>query len=143
MPEQLPLSLVVSVLANSAIAAAVLSGLSVYLFGRSHPAKQPVTLKKVGWISWMGKLFFSGIVWILLFVLVGMYVFQPLAKTLDESADTQYLAEFSGNQEDGLRILFFQIGRGIVWALLLLPWLRSVKDKRWQIALLSGCVCAG
>ena len=90
-----------------------------------------------------GKLVWSGVEWMLLFVLVGMFVFQPLAKALDEAAATQYLAEFSGNQEDGLRILFFQIGRGMVWALLLLPWLRSVRDKRWQVALLSGCVCAG
>ena len=144
LPEQLPLDIAIRVLINAGIAAILLTGISIYFFGDKGKTQTPnATARKTSWISWLWKLFLSGIVWMFLFVLVGLFVFQPLAKALDEPAAIQYLAEFSGNQDDGIKILLFQIGRGIIWAVMILPWLISLRVRRWHAVLLAGGVCAG
>lgn len=142
LPEQLPMDIALEMIANSAIAALILSLSSVVLFNSLRHQVDYKTNRNLYVLGGIIRLVFSGIIWMFLFVLIGLFVFQPLAKALDEPAAIQYLAEFSGNQEDGIKVLFFQVLRGIIWALMLLPWLRSLRGSRRNVALIVGGVSA-
>lgn len=133
LPEALPPDLVVRLVVNGAITAAVFSSLAVLIHGRmkgDEDSQEPNRRLIMPWTQWIWKLVLIGVVWAFLFVLFGALVFMPLAGRLAPAA----LEEYS-NLEMPAWVLPFQVLRGMFWAALTLPMFRMMKGRWWEIGL--------
>jgi hypothetical protein len=90
--------------------------------------------------SWLWRIVLAGLGYVFLFSLVGLLVFQPVAKALEPVKGPAYIAEFQ--PDNPLDILAFQLIRGIIWALLTVPILVAMKTPRWQTGITIGAAYA-
>ena len=133
LPEALPLDLVVRLVVNGAITAAVLSVLAVLILGRmreSAEAQEPNPRLIMPWTQWLWKLALIGFSWVVLFILFGALVFLPLAGRLAPAALEEYT-----NMEMPAWILPFQALRAVLWAALTLPVIRMMRGRWWETGL--------
>lgn len=140
LPEVLPLAWIPGLLFNGALTAVILAPAAVWLLGRggAPPPDAPwFPWTAVPWWRWP----FIGLLWLLLFVIVGLLVFQPLARALDAPAAEAYLADFS--PDNPLLILAFQALRGMLWALLAWPFLNALRGRWPRRGLVLGLLFAG
>jgi hypothetical protein len=86
------------------------------------------------------RIFTSGVIYMLIYIFVGLLVFQPLVKTLEPEIGPQYIAAFQPSNP--MSILGFQVIRGIVWALLSAPIILAVKAPRLQKGLIIALTFA-
>jgi hypothetical protein len=161
LPEALPLDLVVRLVVNGAITAAVFSVLAVLIQGRMSGV---LSLSKGGgeepqeanrrlampfdraqgmpWTQWVWKLALIGFSWVFLFILFGALVFLPLAGRLAPAALEEYT-----NMEMPAWILPFQALRAVLWAALTLPVIRMMRGRWWEtglaVALLFSVLMGG
>jgi hypothetical protein len=139
LPEALPRDWVPGLLVNGGVTALLAAGTAVWVNGRwsgdAHtPGFAPPALR---WRRWP----LLGVVWMLLFVAVGLLVFQPIARAIDAAAAEAYLAAFT--PENPLLILAFQVGRGLLWVLFAIPFLQWLRGSVWQRGLALGLLFAG
>ena len=118
------------------IIAGIFSPLAVFVYGRNKK-ESLVLLKKESQspLTWIWKFFFVGIVYMLVYLLFGAFVFKPLAG----EAFNQYY----GAMQMPVWILPFQILRGILWgfmAFLILKMMREWKKARLLTALLFSVI---
>jgi hypothetical protein len=141
LPDTLPLDLVVRLVVNGGITAAIFSVLAVLIHGRMKedekpqgPSPQPAIplncAQNLPWTSYIWRLALVGLGWVALFILFGAFVFLPLAGRL-AAAD---LAAYS-NLETPAWVLPFQVLRGVLWAVLSLPVTRMMKGRMWETGL--------
>jgi len=134
LPEALPPDLVVKLLVNGAITAAVFSVLAVLILGRMKGDKElQEPNRRLGmpfdraqgmpWTQWVWKLALIGFSWVVLFILFGALVFLPLAGRLAPAALEEYT-----NMEMPAWILPFQALRAVLWAALALPVIRMMRE---------------
>ena len=93
LPDALPLDLVVRLVVNGAITAAVFSVLAVLIHGRMSRGEEPqeTNLRLImPWTQWVWKLALIGFSWVVLFILFGALVFLPLAGRLAPAALEEY-----------------------------------------------------
>jgi hypothetical protein len=86
------------------------------------------------WLTWLWKLPLLGIIFLMIFVLTGLFVFQPTAMFLEPEAAPSYFEEFQPKNPG--EVLLFQVFRGIIWVVLSVPIITSLQNSRWKNALL-------
>jgi hypothetical protein len=125
VPEQLPVLLLI----NGFVVALLFAPLAVFVWGKfnnragfSEPSGA-VWSKDLVW-----KLPVIGIIYIFVYILFGMFVFRGLAGAAFDA--------FYTNLQMPAWILPFQFIRGILWALIALPVIRTVQGKVWQKGLI-------
>jgi hypothetical protein len=140
LADVIPLSWVPGLLLNGLVNALVLALAAVWLDRRwtGDPFRQPwFPWANLSWRRWL----LTGLLWMLLFVISGLLIFQPIARALDPQAAEAYLAAFT--PENPLLILAFQFGRGLLWAILAWPFLNTLRGHNWQRGVLLGLLFAG
>ena len=149
LPEVLPPDLVVKLVVNGAITAAVFSSLAILIHGRMSGGEEPQEANRrlvmpfdcpfdlaqgkaqgMPWTQWVWKLALIGFSWVILFVTFGALVFLPLAGRLAPAALEEYT-----NMEMPAWILLFQALRAVLWAALTLPVIRMMKGRWWEAGL--------
>ena len=145
LPEALPLDLVIRLVVNGAVTAAVYSVLAVLIHGRMEgDAEVQETNRRliIPWSQWVWKLALIGFSWVVLFILFGALVFLPLAGRLAPAALEEYT-----NLEMPAWILPFQALRAVLWAALTLPVIRMMRGRWWEtglaVALLFSVLMGG
>lgn len=143
LPEALPFAVARSLAVNGFITALVMTPLLTWgVEGAAETAVlPPVSRRRWRWPHWAGRLLAAGLVWVILFVAAGLLVFRPVAMALDPATADAYLAAFTPEQP--LLILGLQWGRGVIWALLVLPILRHWRGSRRERGFWLGLCCAG
>jgi hypothetical protein len=146
LPEVLPPDVVLRLLVNGAITAAVFSPLAVLIHGRmkkdgeSHQETNPRLT--MSWIQWVWRLAVIAFSWAVLFVVFGALVYLPLAGYLAPVG----LAE-QATAEVPPWVLPFQIVRALLWTALTLPVIRMMKGHWWEtglaVALLFSVLMGG
>ncbi len=140
LPDVLPLAWVPGLLVNGGITALLVGLAAVWLNGRWAGNKPRSTWFPWATLSWRRWLL-TGVAWMVLFVASGLLVFQPVARALDRAAADAYLAAFT--PDNPMLILAFQAGRGLLWALLVWPFLQTLRGKVWSRGLMLGLLFAG
>jgi hypothetical protein len=133
LPEALPPDVVVRLVVNGAITAAILSLSAVLIHGRMKRNKElqePNMRLVMPWTQWVWKLAMIGFSWVVLFILFGALVFMPLAGHLAPAALDAYTS-----LEMPAWVLPFQALRAVLWAALALPVIRMMKGPWWETGL--------
>lgn len=79
------------------------------------------------WTEWAWKLILVAVIYVIVYISFGMFVFRPLA---GEAFDEYY----AGLQLPAW-ILPFQMVRGMIWTVLALPVIRMMKGDWWEAGL--------
>lgn len=133
LPEILTPAMVLSLLVNGAITAAVFSILAVWIHGRmkgNEAEKEPNQRLVMSWAQWIWRLGLIAISYVFLYILFGAAVFMPIAGALDPRG----LAEASALSLPNW-IIPFQALRGLMWAVLALPVIRMMRGRAWEAGL--------
>jgi hypothetical protein len=133
LPDALPPDLVLRLLVNGAITAAIFSPVAVLLHGRMKPGREPeeTTLRLImPWTQWLWRLALIAFGWAVLFVIFGALVYLPLAGALDPAA-----LRASTGPELPPWVLPFQMVRALLWTTLTLPVIRMMKGNWWETGL--------
>jgi hypothetical protein len=145
LPEQLPPAVILKLVVNGAITAAVFSPLAVLIHGRmraSESPRKPNTRLVMPWTQWVWKLALIALSWAVLFVVFGLLVYLPLARTLAE----EYLEEQPPSEVPAW-VLPFQAVRALLWTAVTLPVIRMMKGRWWEtglaVALLFSVLMGG
>jgi hypothetical protein len=131
--DALPPDLVLHLLVNGAITAAILSPVAVLLHGRMKPAKgsrQTSSRLIMPWNQWLWRLTLIAFSWAVLFVVFGALVYLPLARSLDPAA-----LQASASSDLPRWVLPFQMLRALLWTALTLPVIRVMKGSWWETGL--------
>ena len=134
LPEVLPPDVVLRLLVNGAITAAIFSPLAVLIHGRmkmgSESPQEVNTRLAMPWTQWVWRLALIAFSWVVLFVVFGALVYLPLAGYLDpEGLAEQAAAEMPP------WVLPFQAVRALLWTAVTLPVIRMMKGRRWETGL--------
>jgi hypothetical protein len=145
LPEQLPPDLVLKLVVNGAINAAIFSPLAVLIHGRmreGESSQEPNIRLVMPWTQWVWKLALIALSWAVLFVVFGLLVYLPLAHALAE----EYLEE-QPPLEVPAWVLPFQAVRALLWTAVTLPVIRAMKGRWWEtglaVALLFSVLMGG
>jgi hypothetical protein len=133
LPETLPSDLVVRLVVNGAITAALFAFSVVLIHGRMKRGKEPQESNSrlvMPWTQWIWKLALIGLSWVVLFILFGALVFLPLAGQLAPAVLDEY-----ASLEMPAWVLPFQALRAMLWAVLALPVIRMMKGPWWETGL--------
>jgi hypothetical protein len=115
----LPPSTAAALLVNGAISSSLFSGAIVWAFRSGRmPGGAWSDRLKMGAREWTWKLVVSGAVYLLLFVLFGLAVYDPIAKALDPTAFAKEQASVSTAAALVFPVEFL---RAVFWALLAVP----------------------
>ncbi|MFL7791624.1 MAG: hypothetical protein AB8I69_05740 [Anaerolineae bacterium] len=145
LPEVLPPDVVLRLLVNGAITAAVFSPLAVLIHGRmkgDESSQETNTRLVMPWAQWAWKLALIALSWAVIFVVFGLLVYLPLAHALAE----EYLEE-QPTSDVPQWVLPFQAVRALLWTALTLPVIRMMRGRRWEtglaVALLFSVLMGG
>ena len=145
LPEELPPDVVLRLLVNGAITAAVFSPLAVLTHGRMKEDKssqETNTRLVMSWTQWVWKPALIALGWVVLFIVFGALVYLPLAGYLAP----EYLAEQT-TPEVPAWVLPFQAVRALLWTAVTLPVIRMMKGRWWEtglaVALLFSVLMGG
>lgn len=128
--EIVPAEMIPKLFAQGAVTAALFSPLAVLIHGRMKGAEQSQESNQrliMPWTEWFWKLVLTAVVYVIVYILFGMFVFMPLA---GEAAQ-----EYYSNLQLPAWIIPFQMVRGIIWAALTLPVIRMMKGRWWEAGL--------
>lgn len=115
---------------NGAIVAALFSPLAVLIHGRMRGGEAPRAPNPrliMPWTQWLWKLILIAVIYVVLYISFGMFVFRPLAGEAFE--------EYYADLQLPAWILPFQMIRGMIWAALALPVIRMMKGHWWEAGL--------
>ncbi len=133
LPDALPPALVLHLLVNGAITAAVFSPLAVMIHGRMKPdegSQQTNSRLIMPWTQWLWRLALIAFGWAVLFVVFGALVYLPLARALDPAG-----LQASASTDLPPWVLPFQMVRALLWTVLALPVIRMMKGSWWETGL--------
>ena len=123
MPEQDTPGLFV----NGAFLSAIFAIAAVWILGKWKPSGEPPEPNRrlvMKWYHWVWKLPLVSFIYLVVYILFGALVFQPLAGEAFE--------EFYGNVELPAWMLPFQMLRGLIWAIIAMPVIRMTKGRWWE-----------
>jgi hypothetical protein len=146
LPEVLPPDVVLRLLVNGAITAAIFSPLAILIHGRmkanGESLQEMNTRLAMPWIQWVWRLALIAFSWAVLFVVFGALVYLPLAGYLAQKG----LAEQTAAEVPPW-VLPFQAVRALLWTAVTLPVIRMMKGHRWEtglaVALLFSVLMGG
>jgi hypothetical protein len=146
LPEVLPPDVVLRLIVNGAITAAIFSPLAVLIHGRMKEDKGPPqetnTRLVMSWTQWGWRLALIALSWVVLFIVFGALVYLPLAGYLAPGD----LAEQT-TPEVPPWVLPFQAVRALLWTAVTLPVIRMMKGRWWEtglaVALLFSVLMGG
>ncbi|AXV38004.1 MAG: hypothetical protein CIT01_07225 [Methanobacterium sp. BRmetb2] len=138
-------------LINGAITAFIYSGAAVVVLSKTEKSdnskaeKSKDDIKKslkdfinfTGIVTTFGKIILAGGVWTLLYIIFGAFLFKDIALLINATTTLQYLNEFG--QILPLSLIF-QFLRGIVWVILSLPIIYTIKGGLAKRAAITGLV---
>jgi hypothetical protein len=130
LPNELPQDLVLHLLVNGAITAAIFSPVAVLIHGRMKPTQEPEEPNQrliMSWSQWLWRLAGIALGWAVLFVFFGALVYLPLAHALDPTA-----LQASASPDLPSWVLPFQMIRALLWTVLALPVIRMMKGSWWE-----------
>lgn len=110
--------------------AAVFSLVAVPLLGKWRPSTDPNGPNRrllMPWYSWLWKLILIAVIYVIIYIVFGAFVFRPLAG--------EAFTEFYGDIELPAWFLPFQMLRGLIWAALAMPVIRMMKGRWWEAGL--------
>ena len=141
VPNVLPPSSLSSLLANGAIVAGAFSAALVVLLGRAkRAAAQPTGAEPSTSRLGFGRVGIAALVYLLLFILVGIVVYDPLARVMDSSA---LAAEQGAIPASAASLVFLiELLRGGLWTLLAIPAIHSLPTPWRANGLLVGLLFA-
>lgn len=111
------------------ITAAIFSPLAVLIHGRMREREceeiqvfnqRPVMPLK----EWIWKLLLIAVVYVVIYISFGMFVFIPLAG--------KAFQEYYGDLQMPEWILLFQMARAMIWVVLALPVIRMIRGRWWE-----------
>jgi hypothetical protein len=129
LPDALPPDLVLRLLINGAIIAAIFSPVAVLIQGRMKPGQEPRETNQrliLPWTQWLWRLVLIAFGWAVLFVVFGALIYLPLARALDPVA-----LQASTSPDLPSWVLPFQMARALLWTILTLPVIRMMKGN-WR-----------
>lgn len=126
----IPAEMIPGLFIQGAITAAIFSPLAVLIHGRMRgreEAPEPNLRLVMPWTEWVWKLILIGVIYMVIYISFGMFVFMPLAG--------EAYQEYYGDLQMPGWILPFQMVRGMIWAALALPVIRMMKGRWWEAGL--------
>jgi hypothetical protein len=146
LPEVLPPDVVLRLVVNGTITAAIFSPLAVLIHGRMKEDKgspqETNTRLVMSWTQWVWKLALIAFGWVFLFIVFGALVYLPLAGYLAPGD----LAEQTTSEVPPW-VLPFQAARALLWTAVTLPVIRAMKGPWWEtglaVALLFSVLMGG
>lgn len=126
----IPAEMIPKLFVQGAITAAIFSPLAVLIHGRLRgrgEAQEPNLRLVMPWMEWVWKLISIGVIYMVIYISFGMFVFMPLAG--------EAFQEYYGDLQMPGWILPFQMVRGIIWAALAMPVIRMMKGRWWEAGL--------
>jgi hypothetical protein len=143
LSDVLPAHLVASLFANGALVAAIYVPIVVWAMGRfespaagSPPCAPAISGLAHQWRGWLWRVPLAGLLYLVLFVAAGAVVFRGAATAIDPAAATAYLEGFEAT--DPTRVLGLQWLRGMLWLVLVMPWVRSLSGGVARVGLVAG-----
>lgn len=127
--------LVRSLIINGGITSAIFSWKITHLVSPSRNADETSQNLVMPVREWVWKLIGAGMLYLILFLVFGIFIYTPIAKALDPSG---FLLEQEMIDPSRVMLIFpIEIIRGILWALVSIPAIRSlnVGIKRTAIIL--------
>ncbi len=125
-----PAEMIPKLFVQGAIAAAIFSPLAVLVHGRmkgTGEGPEPAQGAARPWTEWVWKLALIAVIYVVVYISFGAFVFKPLA-------GEAFQAYYGDLQLPGW-ILPFQALRGLMWAALALPVVRTMKGRPWEARL--------
>ena len=133
----MPAAMIPHQFAHGAVVAALFSPMAVLIHGKikgREPTQQPNPRLVMGWTEWVWKLLLIAIAYVVIYFSFGSFVFMPLAGEAYQS--------YYGDLQPVAWLPLLQVVRGIMWAVLVLPVIRTMKGRWWEtclaVALLSS-----
>lgn len=126
----IPAEMIPGLFIQGAITAAIFSPFAVLIHGRmrgGEEAPEPNLRLVMPWSEWVWKLVLIGLLYVVIYISFGMFVFMPLAG--------EAFQEYYGDLQMPGWILPFQMVRGMIWAALALPVIRMMKGRWWEAGL--------
>lgn len=126
----IPAEMIPGLFIQGAVTAAIFSPLAVLIHGRmrgGEEARGPNLRLVMPWMEWVWKLISIGVIYMVIYISFGMFVFMPLAG--------EAYQEYYGDLQMPGWILPFQMVRGMIWAALALPVIRMMKGRCWEAGL--------
>ncbi len=134
LPAALPVDLVLHLLVNGAITAAVFSPMAVLIHGRMRSTGEPEQTNlrlMMPWYQWLWRCALIAFSWAVIFAVFGALIYLPLADALDPAA-----SQASASSELPAWVLPFQMIRALLWTALTLPVIRMMKASWWETGLI-------
>jgi hypothetical protein len=136
LPDALPPDLVLHLLINGAITAAVFSPMAALIHGRIKPEVESQRTNSrliMPWSQWLWRLTLIAFGWAVLFVFFGALVYLPLARVLDPAT-----LQASASPDLPSWVLPFQMARALLWTALTLPVIRMMKGSWWETGFVTA-----
>lgn len=133
LPDVLPLDLVLHLLVNGAITAAIFSPLAVLVHSRMGSTGEPEQTNlrlMMPWYQWLWRCALIALSWAVIFAVFGALIYLPLADALDPAA-----LQASASPNLPAWVLPFQMFRALLWMALTLPVIRMMKGSWWETGL--------
>lgn len=143
MSDVLSTDLAIKLLVDGAIRAALFVPIAVIIHGKlsdENTQAPSERLQERPWWSWLWRIPLTGILYVVIFIFAGSVVFRPLAYALDPVTAEAYLGSFAVDNPNA--ILGFQFLRGMLWAVLTIPIIASMRRPRWSIGLAISLIYA-
>jgi hypothetical protein len=129
--ELIPVEAIPRLFFQGLIITAIFSPLAVLIHGKVKAVEED-SMKGAKplpeyWWEWLWKLIAIGIVYMIIYLLFGRFVFMPLAGPAFDS--------YYGTLPPAAWLPFFQILRGIIFAAAVIPVIRMLKGQWWESGL--------
>lgn len=126
-----PAEMIPKLFMQGLIIAVLFSPLAVLVHGKVRsnepPPGEPNPRLVIPPTEWAYKLLLISVIYVLIYVSFGMFVFRPLAGSAFD--------EYYRNLQLPGWVLFFQMARALVWVAIALPVIRMMKGAWWEASL--------
>jgi len=128
-----------TLLVNGAITSAVFAGALVWAFGNKGMQRTGNSRLRMPGAEWAWKIVASAVLFLLLFTIIGVIVYMPLAKTLDPVA---YAQEQSIASNATSLVFPVELIRGALWALFAVPAIMALPFEWKKTGVITGLLMA-
>ena len=126
-------SVIIGLFINGAITALIFSIVAVYVHGKLHGDRSFSLMRNLGKTSyrqWIWKLIAIGVIYVFVYIASGALIFLPIAgDAVNQVYSDMQMPEW---------ILQFQFFRGILWAVVTIPIIRSLQGSKRENYLIIG-----
>jgi len=132
--------LTLSLIVNGAVASGVFAAILVWVWGKEEPRGESQSARlAMRPREWVGKIVGAGAIYLVLFMLVGLDIYIPLARVLDPAA---LASEQSAVASSAVLIFPLETFRGALWALFGIPAIVAMRFGWKKTAVVTGLLFA-